>query len=424
MTEDLSLVNSNLLIKTSYKRDEDFLSDWKHRAKYDEAFLRRLIEELTKINRLDLVWKILNDPEIKRLIDKAPTSPLLSSITGEEVSESKFSCKASLATRWKKCCVLMFKAFLIILVILIVFQIFVTVFVANIALKKQNDVEKLVGEGDTVSLCNIDQIHVNTIEISEAVRKGDSGHSIKIALIPTDSLTFKVVYGLDYLNGSAIVKDLPIINEIYVYLNKGSLMHFTVWIGNGNKAKSASLYIFNDADKLNDYISYGSVDSPVFTSEIPVESKNEKISPKNTVFTSPADDYYFVILLAPEANVKYIYHVNATELVTDITQYTSDHPSCVIDTERNCTLKTSTKKYPNSQNFTLLAYATTKYDMSSKISHVHLTFTNRAYLMTLPCVILGTTVGITLLLLIIASLLILRGSVRRNRKRSGYVSIN
>ena len=424
MAEDLALVNSNLLIKTSYKRDEDFLYDWKHRAKNDEAFLRRLIEELTKINRLDLVLKILNDPEIKRLIDKAPTAPLLSSITDEEVSESKFSSKASLVTRWRKCCVLMFKAFLIILVILIVFEIFVTVLVADIALKKQNDVEKLVGEGDTVSLCNIDQIYINTIEISEAVRKGDSGHSIKIALIPTDSLTFEVVYGLDYSNGSAIVKDLPIINEIYVYLNKGSQMHFTVWIGNGNKAKSASLYIFNDADKLNDYISYGSVDSPVFTSEIPVESKSEKISPKNTVFTSPADDYYFVILLAPEANVKYIYHVNATELVTDITQYTSDHPSCVIDTERNCTLKTSTKKYPDSQNFTLLAYATTKYDMSSKISHVHLKFTNRSYLMTIPSVIIGTTVGITLLLLIIASLLKLRGSVRRSRKRSGYVSIN
>ena len=113
------------------------------------------------------------------------------------------------------------------------------------------------------------------IEISEAVRKGDSGHSIKIVLVPTDSLIFEVVYGLDYSNGSAIVKDLPIINEIYVYLNKGSQMHFTVWIGNGNKAKSASLYIFNDADKLNDYISYGSVDSPVFTSEIPVEGKNK-----------------------------------------------------------------------------------------------------------------------------------------------------
>ena len=188
----------------------------------------------------------------------------------------------------------MMAIFLLVLVTLIAFEVAMTVSMAEVALKKQSDVEKIVAEGDSVSLCNIDQMYINMIEISEAVRKGDSGHSIKIVLVPTDSLIFEVAYGLDYSNGSAIVKDLPIINEIYVYLNKGSQMHFTVWIGNGNKAKSASLYIFNDADKLNDYISYGSVDSPVFTSEIPVEGKNKiDITQKYGLHIG----YYFLIPL-------------------------------------------------------------------------------------------------------------------------------
>ena len=38
MAEELALINSNLLIKKSYKRDEDFLSDWKSRAKIDVVF--------------------------------------------------------------------------------------------------------------------------------------------------------------------------------------------------------------------------------------------------------------------------------------------------------------------------------------------------------------------------------------------------
>ena len=38
MTEELALINSNLLIKKSYKRGEDFLSDWKIRAKNDVVF--------------------------------------------------------------------------------------------------------------------------------------------------------------------------------------------------------------------------------------------------------------------------------------------------------------------------------------------------------------------------------------------------
>ena len=194
--------------------------------------MRRLIEELNKIKRLDLVLKILSDPDIKRLINRHPTTPLISRVTDDE--------EQSLARKSMKCtcvCLLMMAIFLLVLVTLIAFEVAMTVSVAEVALKKQSDVEKIVAEGDSVSLCNIDQMYINMIEISEAVRKGDSGHSIKIVLVPTDSLIFEVVYGLDYSNGSAIVKDFPIINEIYIYLNKGSQMHFTVWIGNGNKAK-------------------------------------------------------------------------------------------------------------------------------------------------------------------------------------------
>ena len=183
------------------------------RAKNDVVFLRRLIEELNKIKRLDLVLKILSDPDIKRLINRHPTTPLISRVTDDE--------EQSLARKSRKCtcvCLLMMAIFLLVLVTLIAFEVAMTVSVAEFALKKQSDVEKIVAEGDSVSLCNIDQMYINMIEISEAVRKGDSGHSIKIVLVPTDSLIFEVAYGLDYSNGSAIVKDLPIINEISVRL--------------------------------------------------------------------------------------------------------------------------------------------------------------------------------------------------------------
>ena len=225
MAEELAVVNSNLLIKKSYKRDEDFLSDWKIRAKND-----------VKIKRL--VLKILSDPDKKRLINKHPTTPLISRVTDDE---EESNTNGHLSSRKCTCvCLLMMAIFLLVLMTLITFEVAMTMSMAEVALKKQSDVEKIVTEGDSVSLCNIDQMYVNMIEISEAVRKGDSGH-IKIVLVPTDSLIFEVACGLDYSNGSAIVKGLPIINEIYVYLNKGSQMHFTVWIGNGNKAKSASL---------------------------------------------------------------------------------------------------------------------------------------------------------------------------------------
>ena len=186
------------------------------------------MEELDKIKRLDLVLKILSDPDIKRLINRHPTTPLISRVTDDE--QSNTNGHLSLARKSRKCtcvCLLMMAIFLLVLVTLITFEVAMTVSMAEVALKKQSDVEKIVAEGDSVSLCNIDQMYVNMIEISEAVRKGDSGHSIKIVLVPTDSLTFEVAYGLDYSNGSAIV--FGKIWNIYFLVNYGIYFLGKLW---------------------------------------------------------------------------------------------------------------------------------------------------------------------------------------------------
>ena len=414
---DLAEVNSNLSIKKRWDKEEEYLNDWKLRARNDRDFLERLTRELSNINRLDLIRELLNDPLIKKSIKKRSSN--------EEELLLPHKKKVTLKS---KCCIVVCSLLILLVILLFALSIPQMLFminVSNTALYKAKEADKIVAEGDSVSLYTLDKKYVNTIQISEEVEKGDSKHSVKLVLVPTDELQYDVIYESESWNATAYVANLPIINNIYVYLNAGSKLHFNIWIGNGNDKKSATLYIFDDIDNLNNYIRYSEVKSPVFTKEVPVEGKNGKQIPQNILFTSPADGYYFIILLAPEANVQFSYYVNTTELVTDVDQYTSDYPSCVIDTERNCTLTTSSTKHPTSQNLTLLAAASTKYDISSKITHVHLKFTNRSYLMTLPSIVFGITVGIALLILFI--LLVIGVSVVCMKKKShrvGYVSIN
>ena len=102
---------------------------------------------------------------IKRLINRHPTTPLISRVTDDE-EQSNTNGHLSLARKSRKCtcvCLLMMAIFLLVLVTLIAFEVAMTVSVAEVALKKQSDVEKIVAEGDSVSLCNIDQMYVNTI---------------------------------------------------------------------------------------------------------------------------------------------------------------------------------------------------------------------------------------------------------------------
>ena len=326
----------------------------------------------------------------------------------------------------KKCCLVsLISGALIILTVLVVVEVVFIVLISNVALKQRDPVIKVVAEGDTVSLAKIDQKTVNSVLISEIVLKGDSEHKVVLALVPTDKLTYDTAFEIDYWNGSAIVKDLPLINEMYVYLNKDSQIKYNIWFGTGSKANSAKLYVFDDEDKFSDYLSYQVVNSPVFSSAIPIRSDGIKVPAKEVIFTSPADGYYFIVMLSPEANIQFRYNVNATERVIDISKYTSDYPSCTVNANKNCTLMTSNDTRPHSQNWTLLAHAFENYDFGSKINHLQVAFTNRSYLMTVPFAILGSTVGVILVMLLVLSVVILYRIVTRSiKKRSGYTLIN
>ena len=431
---DLAEVNGNLSIKKCWDKEEEYVNDWKLRARNDGVeFLYQLSQELLRIKRIDLVGKILSDPVIKRLMqpmERTSTTLLQSKVTEERNEEEQGlllhnrkaqKCRMSIC---RTVTVVLLSILLVALISFIIVQIIAIIEVSEIALKKEKEADKIVAEGDSVSLYKLDKKYVNTIEISERVEKGDSKHSVTLVLVPTAKLEYDKIYNSESWNATAYVPDFPIINNIYVYLNTGSKLNFDIWIGNGNNKKSATLYIFDDIDNLNNYIRYSEVNSPVFTKKIPIEGKNGNQIPYNVIFTSPADGYYFIILLAPEADIQFSYSVNTTELVTDVDQYTSDYPSCVIDTERNCTLTTSNAKHPSSEDLTLLAAASTKYDISSKITHLHLKFTDRSYLMTLPSIIFGVTVGVALL--VILSLLVIARHVacKKKKNRRGYVSIN
>uniref|UniRef100_A0A1X7UIU7 Death domain-containing protein n=1 Tax=Amphimedon queenslandica TaxID=400682 RepID=A0A1X7UIU7_AMPQE len=321
---DLAEVNSNLSIKKCWDKEEEYVNDWKLRARNDGMeFLNRLLQELLKIKRIDLVGEILSDPVIKRLIQpiKHTSTTLLQSKVTEERNEEEQDlllhnreaqkCRKSIC---RTVTVVLLSILLVALICFIIVQIIALIEVSDIACSKEKEADKIVAEGDSVSLYTLDKKYVNTIEISEEVKKGDSKHSVTLVLVPTAKLQYDVIYESESWNATAYVADFPIINNIYVYLNTGSKLNFDIWIGNGNNKKSATLYIFDDIDNLNDYIRYSEVKSPVFTKKIPIEGKDGKQIPHNVIFTSPADGYYFIILLAPEANIQFSYTVNTTEL--------------------------------------------------------------------------------------------------------------
>lgn len=58
---ELMSVNEKLLVKESPKKEEDIINDWILRARRDKNFLKKLLEELTAIERFDIIYKVLSE---------------------------------------------------------------------------------------------------------------------------------------------------------------------------------------------------------------------------------------------------------------------------------------------------------------------------------------------------------------------------
>lgn len=241
-------------------------------------------------------------------------------------------------------------------------------------MKLQESSIMVVAESDTVLLTEVDKQEVKSINISEVVKKGDNEHRINLKLVPTSELFYDMKNETYTGEGTKIAAHLPLINEIYVYLNKGSELAYHICLGNGKSDNDTIIYVFDSEEDYINFITYGIKGSPAFAEAIPIGINEEEVC-TDVTFQFVNNSYYFVVLLAPDGNLKFSYSVKATEKVVDIKQFTKPYPSCLLDAKEACTLSTNSSSFPDNQNsLTLLAYVIPNNDFKSKINHLELTF--------------------------------------------------
>ena len=228
----------------------------------------------------------------------------------------------------------------------------------------------VVAEDDTVLLLEIDKQAAELISISEVIQEGDYKHRIRLALVPTEKLSYETKSEKDARKTSKVAAHLPLINEIYVYLNKGSELVYSICLGNG-KTNETTLYVFDSESTYIDYMTYNELHSQAFSKSIPIGSNEEICS--DVTFEVANNSYYFVVLLAPNSDIHFSYSVNATERIIEINQYTKLYPSCLLDVDDICTLPTNSSILHDSQDLTLIAYVLPNNNFQSKINHLNIT---------------------------------------------------
>lgn len=448
--QELQLVNEKLLDSTKCSNKEDLLNVWQMTAKQcgTTEFLNQLARGFKRINREDIARKLeqqvkevgrnAEPNERQPLLEKPDKSSKLKSgllfwacvvklkvlattfilltlyyrhthkfiITITFIIIGTFICK-------RNCCILPLLVVMLLLTCCSVVALSVT---GAVFLREQEPLTKVVAEDDTVSLVKIDKLTVSSLSITEEVwDKGDNDHRVLLTLVPTANLTYITKVRRDSWNGTTIVDGLPIINEMYVYLNHGSTLIYKICMGNGKSVGWTNLYVFDEESQYKDYMEDKLVDTPVLTQRIEIGGESETIC--GTIkFTAESDSYYYIIMMAPEKGTKFSYNVSTNENVVNIQNYVSSYPRCTVSSNSDtCSISTSSGSIPSSESLTLLAYVEKNYAFSSKINHIQITFVNRVYLVVIPGAILGVVVILWIPLTILLGIIIWKNT-KRNRK--------
>ena len=324
------------------------------------------------------------------------------------------------------CCILTLTVLLVVNTVLLCCFIALLSITAAVFLQQQEPVYKVIAEDDTVSLITVDKLTVSSVTITEVLKaKGDHDHRVLLTLVATANITYSLKVQTDSWNGTTIVNELPIINEMYVYLNQGSTLEYEICMGNGTNADSTRLYIFDNEDQYIDFMEDEVLDSPVLNKIVNIGGQSKTIC--NTInFIAESNSYYFIVMIAPEKSIKFSYNVTANEKVVDIHKYTTKYPRCIVSSDNDkCTLSTSSSTFPSSENLTVLAYTEPNYDFNSKISHLELSFSSRSYIATVPSVLLGVFVVLWIVLMILVVVTVVwRKRQQYVRKHNGYLVIN
>ena len=275
----------------------------------------------------------------------------------------------------------------------------------------------IVAENDTVNILQLSSLTVSSINIKEVILYGDAIHRAYATIVPTKVLKRKEREGADSFSGITVSK-IPIIDEAFMYFLKNSTLEYKICIGNAEHETSTHLYIFDDEENYNDYLSSDIAISPVFTKKVKIGGKNDP-SCTYVNFTTKTDSYYFAVLMIPHGDIKVTYNVTAFEKIFDITDYLTDYPICILDKDRDCTFYTSPSYLPKPQDFSILIYMQPNYDFNSKLTHVQVTLHNRSNLIAIPAALFG---GSCLVIFFISSTIVYCS--RRHKKNRKYLVIS
>jgi hypothetical protein len=232
---------------------------------------------------------------------------------------------------------------------------------------KPNYHRMIVSENNTVIVATYPSMDDSTVVIKESILNGDASHVCDVLALPASLLKYHWRVDSESVNITTLNNGDVIVNEMYMYLIKDSVISFNICLGSISQSPNASLYIFNNDTHFIDYLSYSVSSDYVYQASLSVGNSGQSIC-TNISYTVPGSGHYYVASKAPLKGTKCSYTVNFNTKYLNHNDYLDSTLAnkCVLHTSSNCSFDL---KSPDGSNIAILVY-THPTVVGSKINHL------------------------------------------------------
>ena len=202
--------------------------------------------------------------------------------------------------------------------------------------------------------------------MQQIIERGDDFHENYYSIVPLSDLIVHTEVLKENHSVLPIVDDAIAVDQRYIYMMEGSVLRFTICLGNAERQSISTLYGFDNEEAYENYVEFSFSSGHIFARDFEIGGQGQVIC-GNASYISNKTGYYFFILKAKYASTNVDYTVEAILKRLSIKDYLRKYSSCRVDQYKtSCSLKFDS----SAKEWSLIGYSSPNYNLGSHLNHV------------------------------------------------------
>ncbi len=159
--------------------------------------------------------------------------------------------------------------------------------------------------------------------------------------------------------------DAVVIDQHFVYMLTGSVVNFTICLGDAVHPSHTYFYVFDSETSYSNYLSSSLSSGNIFSKQFQIGGKGDSVCGQTSFFANNTG-YHFFVMKTKYANTNVTYTLRASLNKLSIKDYLTNYKSCRVDEDMPyCSLN-----FSGAGTYSLLGFSEPTHSLGSRQNHV------------------------------------------------------